>query len=351
MVWTAITTDTSWQELAIASEIAQAYNLRAAAARSVTKLSTPLDVNPDEDMTVRAFVFAVQNGIEQMSASIWADPEEELEGQDHVIEAYGVAQYEIEEVSYDEYLLLTSAGLTEYGHWRRVLEGESAPDPWTDYNATGWEYGKIGDKDLAGPWLFKDLQTALARMTRLVTVRYPDDPDGTHAASDDGIALSTPSSPSGTPTYGAGVPGSGFMQVVKSVTAYKVDPPRYDYEIDLQHGEISFSSQPAVEKTARVIGIPSLCGTWTDYDYYDYTDEAVYGFAPDVTNIMGEVSTSLPSFSVYNMREETWGFFGAVSWPSVPSLDGGLTSKTVTVGAEVRNNDPLCVVIDYEFDP
>lgn len=155
MGWTAITTDTSWQELAIASEIAQAYNWRVAAAPESLELD---EIDPNENMTVRDFVRAVQDGIEAM-APYFCDPELDLSEVE--------AQASATELNYaDAQALFDAAGLTGAGGWRRIAEGNDAPDPWTSYGASGWEYGKIGDKDLAGPWLFKDLQLALAKLYR-----------------------------------------------------------------------------------------------------------------------------------------------------------------------------------------
>jgi hypothetical protein len=60
----------------------------------------------------------------------------------------------------------TAAGLTATGYWRRIADGGSQPATWTDYDASEWSYGKIESKDLAGPWLFKDIQLALSALTR-----------------------------------------------------------------------------------------------------------------------------------------------------------------------------------------
>jgi hypothetical protein len=334
MGWTTIDGNTSWQELAIAQEIAEAFNARALAFRSITQYSTPAAISPDEDMTVFDFVYAVQDGVEFMAQILWGDPDATLAGQDAVIAPYGSTAG-----------FMTAAGLTEEGYWRRVPEGDSAPNPWGSYTGSGWLYGKITDKDLAGPWLFKDLQTALAKMTRVVDEVLVYDYYG---ATDEGVNLSSPSSPAGAPSYGNGIAWTGLMRVLKVVTAYREDPARYDYLIELNHSKKSFSGQPLVLKTARIVGIPGTCRTHVDYAY---TDEAVYGFTPGVTNIMGFVETADAAFDICELKEDTWGFFNAKAWPSVPVLEEGQTFKTAVAGAEVSGNLNPVVVIDYAFDP
>lgn len=162
MPWTNITKDTSWQELAIASEIAEAYNWRVAALPEAWRAGLGLaEIDPNENMTVRDFVRAVQDGIEAM-APYFSDPELDLSGLTEYPIANTVFRYDNAQELFD------AAGLTGTGGWRRISEGNDAPDPWTSYGAAGWEYGKIGDKDLAGPWLFKDLQLAMAKLYRRI---------------------------------------------------------------------------------------------------------------------------------------------------------------------------------------
>jgi len=338
MGWTTITANTSWQELAIAQEIATAFNNRALAFRSLIGYSTPAAISPDEDMTVFDFVYAVQTGLEFMSQMVWSDPDATLEGQSAVIAPYGATAD-----------FMTAAGLTETGYWRRVAEGESAPNPWGSYTGSGWLYGNITDKDLAGPWLFKDLQTALAKMTRIFQASYPD---SYLADRDEQVSQPSQSSPSGSPSYGAGAEWSGLLRVSKYITAYRDDPSEYDYLIELNHTKKIFSGQPTVMKTARIVGIPGLCRTWVGVNYYrTYTVEAVYGFYPGVTNIMGLCETDAAAFEIFELKETTWGFFDAKAWPSVPTLDEGVMSRNEETGAEVSGNRSPVYVIDYDFDP
>ena len=154
MAFTLIDSDTSWQDLAIAAEIKASYNLR----RTLLGLSTIAD--PTADTTVYDFVLAIQTGIEAMAADEWINNSGALadfEGESAYPSKMTLAQ------------AMTAAGLTESGYWRRIADSGTQPATWTDYGAAGWSYGKITDKDLAGPWLFKDIQLALSALTRRMT--------------------------------------------------------------------------------------------------------------------------------------------------------------------------------------
>jgi len=161
MAFTAIDGDTSWQDLALAEELAEGYNLR----RQIFGLSTI--ETPTQDTQVYAFVRALQEGIEEMI------------GYDYygygayygwLLNTAALSTYSGQS-SYPTPLTLatgmTAAGLTASGYWRRIAEGGTQPATWTNYAAAGWSYGKINEKDLAGPWLFKDLQLALSALTRV----------------------------------------------------------------------------------------------------------------------------------------------------------------------------------------
>lgn len=160
MAFTAIDGDTSWQDLAIAEELAASYNLR----RNVFGLSTVS--TPTQATQVYAFVRALQEGIEELMSYNyygygayygWLSPASALStysGQSSYPSPMSIAA------------AMTAAGLTESGYWRRIAEGGTQPTTWTNYAEAGWSYGKVTDKDLAGPWLFKDLQIALSILTR-----------------------------------------------------------------------------------------------------------------------------------------------------------------------------------------
>ena len=162
MAWTNITDALSWQDLAVAQEIATQYNKRAYVAGAST-LEARLGVSAiTSAVTVYAFVRAAQEGIEALYGS-FADSGATLAGQSAQLSTFATLQ-----------AFFNAAGLTGSGGWRRIANDGSNPVPWTNYGAAGWAYGKITDKDLAGPWLYKDLQVALTGLRRYVhTGMYP----------------------------------------------------------------------------------------------------------------------------------------------------------------------------------
>lgn len=150
MAWTTVDANTSWQELAIAQEIVTAYNKRAAACGVAT-------ISASEDMTVFDFIYTVQTGIAYMT-SYWTNPDATYTGSTFPHDAF------------QENELMQFAGLPGdgvYPGWRRLPEGGTLPVGWDVY--INWDtFGVIQSKDVAGPWLFVDLQLALSVMTRRV---------------------------------------------------------------------------------------------------------------------------------------------------------------------------------------
>lgn len=151
MAFTTIDIETSWQDLAIAVEIANSYNLRRR-----LKGWEPIAI-PDSSVKVRDFVLSIQTGLEQI-ATTWMDNSGSIT--DYQYGANGSIAAETKDD------LMALAGLTETGYWRRVPVDGAAPADWEDYDDAGYSYGKIEDGDLAGPWLFKDLQLVMQKMTR-----------------------------------------------------------------------------------------------------------------------------------------------------------------------------------------
>jgi hypothetical protein len=151
MAFTTININTSWQDLAIAVEIANSYNLR----RRLKNLE-PIAV-PDQDVKVFDFILAIQSGIEAM-ATTWMDNAGAITDYQ-----YGASGSIAPETEAD---LMALAGLTESGYWRRVPVDGDKPADWTEYDDAAYSYGKIQDGDMAGPWLFKDIQLVMQKMTR-----------------------------------------------------------------------------------------------------------------------------------------------------------------------------------------
>lgn len=154
MAFTTIDVNTSWQDLAIAVEIATSYNLRRR-LKGFEEIAVPT-----KDTRVFDFVLAIQTGLEEMAAGRWID------------KAGAISDYQyltsgsITALTKDEIMALS--GMTSAGYWRRVPVDGEKPTDWEDYGDNIYAYGKIEDGDLAGPWLFKDLQLLMEQMTRHV---------------------------------------------------------------------------------------------------------------------------------------------------------------------------------------
>jgi hypothetical protein len=152
MAFTTIDINTSWQDLAIAIEIANSYNLR----RRLKNLE--VIAVPTHDTLVFDFIFAIQTGLEEMANDRWMNNSGAI-----VDYKLGSSGSIAAETTAD---LMALAGMTSTGYWRRVPVDGDAPADWTDYGDAVYSYGKIEDGDLAGPWLFKDIQLLMEKMTR-----------------------------------------------------------------------------------------------------------------------------------------------------------------------------------------
>jgi len=151
---TEITIDISWQNLTIAQEIATAYNLRADSCGH-DHIETAMGISAlDGTVKVCDFILACQTGIEAM-APLWADHTVAIEGLTAQQQNYA-----------DAAALFTACGLSETDGWRRIPEAGGIPADWSVYADAAFSYGKFQSKDMAGPWLFKDLETALSYMKR-----------------------------------------------------------------------------------------------------------------------------------------------------------------------------------------
>jgi len=177
MAWTLIDLDTSWQDLPVAVQIWDQYDRRQRVLADlytypegttvVSPIVAPL-LQPDSDVTVFDFIKQMQENIEQMATDIWVDPTIDLASIYNVEVPPSVSDPTHLTWTKDEYM--TEAGLTATGYWRRLDEEDNLPTDWGQYDGAGFSYGQIQDKDMAGPWLFQDLQTALTKMTRTYLV-------------------------------------------------------------------------------------------------------------------------------------------------------------------------------------
>ena len=158
MAWTTISADTSWQDLAVAEQIVRAFNKRVLALTEAERTLAGVSLifesrDANENDEVFDVVYALQDGIEKLYW-LFADPTSAVSAAGGPYDTLADFQ--------------SAAGLTGTGIWRRIAAVGTQPAEWTDYAAAGWAYGKIQDGDLAGPWLWIDLQNALDVLKRRV---------------------------------------------------------------------------------------------------------------------------------------------------------------------------------------
>ena len=328
--WATITADTSWQELAIAQEIATAYNKRVAALTATEQTATGVSaITPDQTMTVYDFVLAVQTGIEAMAAK-WSDKNFTLVGQTVYPSAFASAS-----------AMMTAAGLTQSGYWRRISEAGTQPANWTNYAEAGWAYGKITAKDLAGPWLFIDLETALSALTRRV---YPigsasqGGGTATHIDEDCGAAPTFPAI-----SYDSN-PTTGMYSVTRAVLGNSTPPDTYAIYLTASYGEFTISNLSAHNKTVTLLGIPTVevpynsiywdPGLGTGWDF----DSATVALDSATTTSTSSSLKDLPVLSA-------WGTIASfIPWPSSTVGDWETNGEVVCPNAG-------CICVDYAFDP
>jgi hypothetical protein len=348
MSFTAITTSTSWQSLAIAQELATAYNKRAA-AYSFTNGYTITPIEADAGDTVYSFIYAMQRGIQRMCFG-FADPDITLTGNSNHIDNYsGEGEHFDEDYNcHWDYDLLTAAGLVHLDHWRRIPATGSLPTDWTNYNDNNFAYGVIEETDIAGPWLFKDLQLALSQMTRTTqwSAFFNKYELNAYDESNSPITLS------GTPTYGP--PGvrdydqAGFtLYVEKTSTKYRVgNEENYYYIVGMSYKAIHLSNMPEVPKSINIICMPTCI---TNIDGVTVNNAALYGYTPGVTNLISTTTSSSDSVTIDVGKETSWAFYNSISWLQ-PVLPSGYNIITKTTSATLSSSSSR-IVIDYDFDP
>lgn len=305
MAFLSIDSDTSWQDLAVAEQLATSYNLR----RSVFGLSTVSA--PTQASQVFAFVQALQNGIEEMIGYNYYGYGAYY---GWLINIAALSTYS-GQASFPSPMTLasgmTAAGLTASGYWRRIAEGGTQPSTWTNYSASGWSYGKITDKDLAGPWLFKDLQIALSILTR-AQLRPTQSRSKTGSYSGGG------SIPSTALSFGSwsNTLYSCIFEVSKTKTGSTVTSSRASISI-IEH-RLDMAATPASCESARLI----LTMPWDTYGSY-----ASSGSKVDYANL-GE-------------RDVKAIFLKTVSNTCSKSTTGGTTSYNVILAEDASNLVPF----------
>lgn len=334
MAWISIDADTSWQSLAIAQEIATAFNKRASACNE-NSIETRLSVSAiGQDCRVYDFVIAIQDGIEGM-ATKWANPSTPLSGQTASPANFSTVS-----------AFMARAGLTQTGYWRRISEGGSQPETWTSYTASGWSYGKISSKDLVGPWLWADIQAALSAMTRIVLPIYAR---SNAYANDASATASTPWS-IGDP-YPAPSGNVAFASInINTKSQYDITCHKWVSVYGKTNCEVS-----TCRYTAR------FYGAYTEFSSY----QLVFRPTGDTTfyEVTGWPTNTLGKTRSIGCTLNTVGYLSAFAWsmssatPSWASVAAGLPDGSV-------GGDPLpyesfwfmelsdvVVVTDYAFSP
>lgn len=340
MAFTVIDGDTSWQDLAIAQELATSYNYRRSAF-GLSTISTPTNAS-----LVFAFVQALQNGIEEMLGYNY-----------YGLGAYygwllntaALSTYTGQSTTYPTPLTLatgmTAAGLTASGYWRRIAEGGTQPATWTNYAAAGWSYGKITDKDLAGPWLFKDLQTVLSIMTR-ASFRHTQ---GRRKYGYNSGTVPIPSTALSWGSWGSSANNSNYS-VSKRKTGSTIDYAPASIEI----GEVRFDFPSAFDalETARILltmphdGAPSYASKASKMAY------ANLGVA-DVSTVMELSVSNTSTKSVAGGTLSYYGVIGEDASNLVPLANNILPDSSIpndtTVTVDLYIYIPT-LVIDFTFE-
>ncbi len=301
MAFTLIDSNTSWQDLAVAQEIATSYNYR----RLLCGLSTISA--PKVDTEVYDFVLAVQTGIEYMIGAVWLSPSTSLSS------LLGQSGFP---VPLTEAQAMTAAGLTESGYWRRIADGGTQPAIWTNYSAVGWYYGKIQDKDLAGPWLFKDIQVALSILTR---ARLNLTSNRIKQFTSEGTAPI----PSETVSWDSNVSGTplSFYQCLKTRTVLGIEAANCN--MGCVEAKLVIPDSISTCETGRIV-LALAVDNGTDI-YEDYTAKTVFNQLDvgDITSYFGQTIEQLSS----------------------KSASGGNTTYLSAIAEDFNNSQPLADLI------
>lgn len=340
MAFRAIDGDTSWQDLAIAQEIATSYNRR----RLVFGLSTISD--PTEATRVFDFVQSVQDGIE------------ELMGYDYygwgafygwLLNSAALSTYANQNSEPSPMTLsqgMVAAGLTESGYWRRIAELDTQPSSWDDYDAAGWSYGKISDKDLAGPWLYIDIQMALSALTRCKLMHVQQRRKEAYISYYSGELPSTAltsvgwSDTSLASDFRVGKSKTGSI-VTSASSLIRIVESRFDIDGSLDSLEVD-----------RVALIKPRDGSPT---YGTKAAKMAYSNlgVSDVSSVMGQTVTNTTSKSVSSGVLSYYCIAGEDANNILPVSNDILPSSSVPSGGSVLAEvlfDVPCLIIDFAFE-
>lgn len=334
MAFTAIDGDTSWQDLAIAQEIATSYNRR----RSLCGLSTIS--TPSEATDVFSFIYALQAGIEQMANNLlFVNNTGALSGFE------GLSSYPNK---MGLSTAMTAAGLISSGYWRRIAQGGTQPTTWTNYSATGWSYGKIQDKDLAGPWLFKDIQVAMSALTRakIVPTEY--------RKKELEVSYSSSSMPSTTLTFGSWTTGESYSRYYAQKNKTSGNVVNYvDTWTLINEFRFDISSVASACESARLIlTIPQDAG----YDSYStYTGKKTYSnlTVSDVTTVFNKTVGNSSSVSSGGGVSSYASILGEDASNIIPLFNDVLPDAKVSASNSINIGVSFyypCLIIDFTFE-
>jgi hypothetical protein len=339
MAFTIIDSDTSWQDLAIAAEIAASYNLR----RLVFGLSAV--AVPTDATKVFDFVSALQDGIEEMM------------GYDYyglgayygwLLNTAALSTYK-NQSSYPSPMTvsqaMTAAGLTASGYWRRIADSGTQPETWTNYAATGWSYGKIQDKDLAGPWLFKDIQLALSALTR-VKLRH------TQGRIKSGSASGTTSIPSTAISWGSWSSSGrqGDYRVTKRKSGTSVDYA--DAGLDIAENRFDIDADLSAYESDKLLLTIPFDG---DASYGGKAAKMTYANL-DVADISTAFSKTVSNTVTSSISGGTLSYYGVMAEDAsnlIPLANNILPDANVpadtTISVRLYTDIPS-LIIDFTFE-
>lgn len=287
MAFTTIVKTTSWQLLSMANELAAAYNARVGALTSAEqRWLTYSSITPEAGQSVVDFIHKMQVGVERLAYLGWADPSAAI---------YGGADY-IDNLSKSD--LFALAGLTETGYWRSIGVSDSLPSDWSSYTDAAYSYRRIGElygmyfpdyePDIAGPWLMKDLQLVLSKMTR----RIYDPTSRASYATEYGEGAPTPIDPV-LPSYNTSSETSQYH--AHKAWDYNSPNALISQEVFASYADHTLSGLAAVQKSVKLLVKSSWPGSYGE----DYTVSSDFGSAiaapaynTTVVSVANSVSTT-----------------------------------------------------------
>jgi len=340
MSFSPITVDTSWQDLAIAKEIAVALNKRIAAVGAPCTLEELLHITSfDTDrVSVYDFVQTCQAEIESLCTRFCNA------GLDKVADGVLISTFPNTET------FMSVAGLPWHNGnhgWHRMPNGQTPVDEWPDYS--NWTTkGKIQPKDLAGPWLFKDLEIALSALTRVVTHTSWDID---HMRK---IAIGDSTGPYGDPTLIPSVPAfenstAEPMLAIwrsKNTAGTPIDQTVW-YCYSPAEIITGMTADPKTITTVYRIDNANMATLFSTFDFYNFGNPNWIEGHYVIDQVFTGVTATSKSVPVMGPITD-WGFADQLPWSSIPAQNSGTGESGMRQAGLVIS----CMwwVIDYSFE-